>query len=66
MKVLKNDDGYYAVSAFIAIVLTIVIHYYFISNILLHPTIHATVSILIFFLLSAAISPLLEKVWSKF
>ena len=62
----KDDEGYYAVSAFIAVALTIAIHYFFISSINLHPTIHAIISILIFFLLSATISSFLAKVWNKF
>ncbi len=62
----KDDEGYYGVGGFIAVTLTIAIHYLFISNINLHPTIHATISLFIFFLLCAITSPFLEKIWKKF
>jgi hypothetical protein len=59
----KDPEGYYAVSAFIAVALAIAIHYFFISNINLHPTIHAGIGIGIFFILSAALSSVLSRFW---
>ena len=59
----KNGEGYYAVSGLIAAVLAIIIHWLFLSNITLHPTLHATLGIFTFFFLSAALSALLKKFW---
>ncbi|GEM_PF-3695870 len=59
----KNDEGYYAVSAFIAVALAILIHWLLLSNINLHPTLHAGIGIGIFFILSAALSSILSKFW---
>ena len=62
----KDDEGYYSISAFVGVALTIAIHYLFISTITLHPTIHVAISILFFFLISGALSALLVKFWNKF
>ncbi|MEK6906733.1 MAG: hypothetical protein AABW81_03860 [Nanoarchaeota archaeon] len=59
----KDDEGYYALSAFIAVVLAILIHWLLLSNINLHPTLHATLGIGMFFILSAALSSILSKFW---
>ena len=62
----KNDDGYYALAGVISVLLTIGIHYFFISNINLNSTIYVIISLSIFFLLASTISPLLAKFWNKF
>ena len=59
----KDDEGYYGVSAFISIALALLIHWLFLSRINLHPTLHATLGIAVFFILVGAISPILKKVW---
>ena len=65
-KAKKDDEGYYCVSGFIAVALTIGIHYLFLSNMNFHTTIHVTISLLIFLLISGISSSLLAKVWNKF
>lgn len=59
----KDPEGYYGVSAFIAVALAMVIHYFFISNMNIHPTLHASIGIGIFFILSAALSSILSRFW---
>ena len=61
----KNDAGHYPVTAVISVILTIGIHYFFISNLNLNSTIYVTISLFIFFLLTSTISSLLAKVWKK-
>ena len=68
MKKTKNnndDEGYYAISVFIAVVLTVLIHYFLLADINIHPTIHVVIGIFIFCLFTSLISPLLAKYWDK-
>jgi len=64
-KIKKDNEDYYAIYGFIAAALTILIHYFLLANINLHPSIHVAIGILIFFLVSAIISSLLAKYWNK-
>jgi len=59
----KDNEGYYAVSGFVAIVLAIVLHYYFISNMNLHPTLHVSIGLGMFFIISAPLSSILSRFW---
>ena len=61
----KNIESFYGLTAFIAVVFTLVIHYFFISDINIHPTIHLIIGLFILYLLIAAILFLLIKVWKK-
>ncbi|MCF7910725.1 hypothetical protein K9L16_03570 [Candidatus Pacearchaeota archaeon] len=58
-----DDEGYYSVSAFIAVALSILIHWLLLSKINVHPTLHAGIGIGIFFMILAAISSILRKFW---
>ena len=59
----KDDEGYYALSAFISVILAILIHWLILSNIDIHTTLHAAIGIGIFFILSAALSSILSRFW---
>jgi len=59
----KDPEGYYAVSAVVAVILTITIHYFFLSNFNIHSTLHVSIGIGIFFLLSAMLSSILSRFW---
>jgi len=62
----KDDEGSYGLTVFIAVVLTIAIHYFFISDINIHPTIHLIIGMFILYLLIAALYSLVAKIWNKF
>ena len=59
----KDNEGYYAVSAFLAVIITLIIHYFFIAPFELHTTIHVAIGIFIFFILSALFSAILGRLW---
>ncbi|MBU1246115.1 MAG: hypothetical protein KKH88_03550 [Nanoarchaeota archaeon] len=65
MKKSKDDDRFFMVSGFTAAALVIIAHYFFISNLNFHSTIHVIISIFLFFLLAGVIGSLLEKIWNK-
>ena len=60
---MAQNEGYYAVAAFLSIIITLIIHYFFISTYELHSTIHVAIGIFIFFILSALFSAILERLW---
>jgi len=64
-KTKKDDESYYAIYGFIAATFTVLIHYFLLAHINIHPSIHVAIGILIFFLVSAIISSLLAKCWNK-
>jgi len=63
MKKKRDPEGYYVISAFISVVLILIIHYFFLSNLVIHPTIHVGIGIFMFFIISGALSALLQKIW---
>ncbi len=63
MKKKRDPEGYYVISAFISILLTLIIHYFLLSSLNIHTTIHAALAIFIFFIMSALFSALLQRIW---
>ncbi len=61
----KEDDKFFMTLGFIMAGLALIIHYFLISDINLHPTLHVVIGIFTFFLLSGILGPLLEKFWKK-
>jgi len=59
----KDDEGYYAVSGFASAILVLLIHFFLISQMEIHSTLHVLIGIFLFFIFSAGISPLLSKFW---
>jgi hypothetical protein len=56
-----KEEKSYGISALIAIIGSIIIHYLFISKIDLHPTLHVTIGILMFFVIMGALSLILSN-----
>jgi len=58
-----GDEGYYAVASFVSIIITLMIHYFFLANFELHTSIHAAMGIVIFLVITAILSFILSKLW---
>ena len=56
-----KEDKSYGISTLIAITVSILIHYLFISKIDLHPTLHVTIGILMFFVIMGALGLILSN-----
>ena len=63
MKKKKDSEEYFALSAFISVLLILVIHYFLLSGLNLHPTIHVALGLFMFFLFTALSSSILQKIW---
>jgi len=50
-KILNKNEGYYAVATFLSIIITLVIHYFFISVFMMHSTLHLGIGLFIFLVL---------------
>jgi heme/copper-type cytochrome/quinol oxidase subunit 4 len=59
----KDDEGYYGVSFFIAIILTLLIHWLFLSRFNFHSTIHVAIGIGIFATIITILSSILKRFW---
>ena len=60
-----DREGYYAVSAFLAILFSLLIHYFFIAKFTsLHSTIQAGIGIALFIIISSIFSALLRNIGS--
>ncbi|MBU0760860.1 MAG: hypothetical protein KJ600_04100 [Nanoarchaeota archaeon] len=59
----KDPEGYYSIAALIGIIVTLVLHYFFLSQLNLHSTLHVTLGVFIFCIVVGALSSLLERVW---
>ena len=60
---MSDNEGYYAVSAFLSVIITLIVHYFFIAQYELHSTLHVTIGIFLFFILSALFSAILGRIW---
>ena len=59
----KDEEGYYSMSAFTAVILSILFYYFFLSGMNIHPTLHASIGIGIFFILCALLGSILSRFW---
>ncbi len=59
----KDDEGYYSISFFIAIALSLLIHWLLLSGFNFHPTLHVALGLGIFTTMVALLSPILKKFW---
>lgn len=59
----KDNEGYYALSFGVSIVLALLVHYLFISGIKINSTLHAAIGIVLWFIFNAVLSPVFEKLW---
>ncbi|MDO8459893.1 MAG: hypothetical protein Q7S74_02185 [Nanoarchaeota archaeon] len=59
----KDNDGYYAIAAFLSIIITMIIHYFFLSRFEWHSSLHVGIGLAIFFVLSAIFSAIFERLW---
>ncbi|PIN93235.1 hypothetical protein COU54_03865 [Candidatus Pacearchaeota archaeon CG10_big_fil_rev_8_21_14_0_10_31_24] len=58
-----KNEGYYAVASFLAIIITLVVHYFFLSGYEMHSSIHVSIGLVIFLVLSGFFSFILSKLW---
>ena len=56
-------DGYYVVAAFLAIIFTLLVHYFVLARFDSIPTVHAAFGVGLFILLSSLFSAILRRMW---
>lgn len=61
----SKNEGYYAVSALLSLILIIVIHYFTLKTFFIaYPTLHVIISLLGYIILSSFLSYVLSKFWN--
>lgn len=58
---VKPYEGYYAIAALVALLLTLIGHYFLLARVGLHPTLHAAIALVVFIVVSSVVSIVFEK-----
>ena len=61
----KNKREYKGIIALIAVVLILIIHYFFLANLPIHTTLHVFIGLSLFFIIVGGLSSLLENFYSN-
>ncbi|MBI2629231.1 hypothetical protein HYW74_04055 [Candidatus Pacearchaeota archaeon] len=59
----KDKEGYYGIAGFIAAVLVLIIHYFLLSDLPIHTTLHVLIGLFLFFIIVGALSPIIKRIW---